>query len=340
MNFFCVQCEETADVQMDSGNSTIEEVYVHWKSNHEDRTVDNSFQFYVAVPNLMCFYCNEIDNYKNLEVHHKQSHSDETFIVVKQNKRMECGLCSYMVDKKLFLMEHFTVKHESVLNDHHFNPVTVTERQLNELLTLKIHEKFECNHCHEIFETEYTYQCHHTINHRELEISFKKFFDEKTVRLICGCCKDQIQNEELLQHLFDHEYSFECSKCTHKTSNLVDAVMHNKEEHNFDSLKYRCTEYVDWLKRIYTQSKLVFGNGLALTMQNLMNTQYDESSNLNCLIDAMLRLKQNEYNAMIDAKNIKTERCGKMIEKIFHRSEHDVNRRFSLFLQVQMIENA
>lgn len=318
MNYFCVYCEDIAAVELYSCNRTIQEVYEHWKLNHEDRAIDKSFQFYVAMP-LLCYYCNEINIYKNLELHHKQNHSDETFIVVKPENRMECGLCSYIVDKKLFLMEHFAVKHESVSNTHHFNPVNVSERQLNELLALKIHEKYECNHCHEVFETDHAFKCHHTINHRDMELSSNKFFDEKTVRLICGCCKEQIQNEDLLQHLFEHEYSFECSKCAHKTVDLVAAVKHNKEAHNFDSLKYRCTEYVDWLKRIHSQSQLIFGNGLVLTMQNLVNTQYDESRNFNCLIDAMLRLKQSEYDGMIehqtnDDENIKTERRGKMLE--------------------------
>lgn len=286
MEYFCCNyCESY------SKNHKVQEVYDHWISSH----IDRPFQFYVTML-LKCYYCNTIDFYKNLKLHHNRSHFENDFIVVKLYNHMECGLCSYVSNNNLLLINHFIENHE-IISD--LNPIVINNSQLCKLLTLKVFKYHECGYCQILFKSSFAFQLHHNMNHTNLKMILTYHANQTPpIKLICGYCNHSIESEMLFQHLIIHQYYFKCSKCPYNTTNLLDAVIHSKKTHNFDSINYRCTEFYDWLNCIYLQMKLLFSNGLTLTMQNLLNTRYDKSNELNYLINTILRFKEIEYDKL------------------------------------------
>lgn len=174
MTFFCVHCTD-ADKLNESTSGSIEDVYGHWLSGHTDLKNTKPFWFYVTGL-VSCFYCEMSCNYVDMMEHHKETHSDKTFVVVAKIDRNQCGLCQYVGNE---MVEHFAAEHDGLLRSGLFNPARLSESLLVNLFGIDIHMKRQCGYCDMIFETLHEIEAHHSITH-ENEFISKEFFDSQS----------------------------------------------------------------------------------------------------------------------------------------------------------------
>lgn len=74
---------------------------------------------------------------------------------------------------------------------------------------------------------------------------------------------------------------------------MLALVTHDKQSHGvMNSFEYRCMQFKNRLIRNYLKTKVVFGNGLVLTKQNLLNTKYDDSKQFDVFIEALIKIKK------------------------------------------------
>lgn len=102
-------------------------------------------------------------------------------------------------------------------------------------------------------------------------------------------------------HIEKHPYQFECSKCPFKSTQLIDLVAHEKDEHRKNSLNYHCMEFGENLKMQFFNAKVIFGNGLVLINHNFKNTIYDDSKQFDAFIERLVDKIKLKYSRMIVA---------------------------------------
>lgn len=113
-------------------------------------------------------------------------------------------------------------------------------------------------------------------------------------------------------HIEKHPTNFECSKCAFKSGqsgHLIDLVAHEKDEHRRNSLNYHCMEFGEALKNQFSNSKVVFGNGLVLTNHNFKNTIYDDSKQFDAFIERLIEKIKMKFSRMAAAKMV-NGKCG------------------------------
>lgn len=102
-------------------------------------------------------------------------------------------------------------------------------------------------------------------------------------------------------HIEKHPYQFECSKCPFKSTELIDLVAHEKDEHRKNSLNYHCMEFGENMKQQFFNAKVIFGNGLVLINHNFKNTIYDDSKQFDAFIERLVDKIKLKYSRMVVA---------------------------------------
>lgn len=120
--------------------------------------------------------------------------------------------------------------------------------------------------------------------------------------MICDHCSCKVDGTKFFNHIVSHRHIFTCSKCVFKTKNVIDLILHEKDDHRINSLNYHCHEFSERLQKYFFNSKVVFGNGLVLTNHNFKNTIYDDSKQFDSFLDLLIEKMKETFYRKVRAK--------------------------------------
>lgn len=271
----------------------VENVHAHWMAQHAPEF--KPFQFY-AVQFVGCYHCDVISTFDGLKGHRKEMHTNKPFIVVDVNDRQKCGICRYANED---MAEHFANEHKSIMQNDGFNPIRLTNEQLSKLLAINIHKKIQCGHCNDAFDSNPELREHWLKNHLMEKSQIHSYFIDQRIQIKPSCCEGQFERNDFVLHFSKHNFSFRCTTCNVKTGNLMEILEHDSQFHieKFKT-KDRLITLSKSLMKIYSEAKVVFGNGLAVKGYNLLRTDYDESNRINEFIKVYEKHEESvEYGA-------------------------------------------
>lgn len=288
MLFYCTFCE-TSDGIKSIGNSTIEGVYEHWKQQH--RPFDSKpFQFYVT-EFVACNYCNVMSTFQGLKQHVVEQHPGKAFVPIKAfEDEKQCALCEYNFDD---LAEHYRTMHSLENQSNVFNPIKLTDENLQNLLRIWVHQKIICEHCNEVFDTREQYRTHHNNEHTKLERNSRAFFDKDSIQLVGDCCHTPIDPSSFYDHLEDHEFALNCKLCPFSSIHPFHFMRHKVEVH--EDQESLADLYHNFLRLRYWRSELIFGNGLILNKFNTQGTDFDYTKNFEAFVSRLVTDKIREF---------------------------------------------
>lgn len=286
--YYCAHCLDTNE-SGESIGGTINDVYSHWQSAH---IINLPFQFSVAQI-AVCHFGDAVGTYRELMKHQQQAHAGERLAIVNYQDRTKCGICLKSVGESI--VDHFDLEHKTIAQADIFNPMRLSEQQLDELLAIDIHKKRQCGHCEAIFETENEMSIHHSIGHEHETKMSKPYNDNRNPFLICGYCQQKIDRTAYFSHIKMHPYVFKCWKCTYHTNDLVTLIIHDRQLHERDTLNYHCAMFADWVRSHFYKSRIVFPNGLALKASNVLGTKFDESKVFEMFLDGMVDVVKSKF---------------------------------------------
>lgn len=294
--FYCAHCLD-ANESGESIGGSIDDVYKHWQTSHIINLPSKSFLFSVAQI-AVCQFGDAVGTYRELLKHQHQSHPNESLAIVCFDDRKKCGICLKSSDS---MIEHFEIEHKTLSRTEVFNPLRMSDKQLDQILSIEVHKKRQCGHCDSIFETDNEIDIHHEIGHEHLEKISKPYVDSRNPFLICAYCQMTVDRDEYLLHVKSHPYVFKCWKCTYQTKDLVDLVFHDKQMHDRDTLDYHCAMFSEWIKSHFEKTKMVFPNGLVVRNYNLFGTTFDDSKLFGVFVDGLVALVKNKYELLNSA---------------------------------------
>lgn len=297
IKYRCVHCQDVN--QWIETFNAIKDVYAHWLSWHTDPSNVKPFQYFV-VEYAACFHCSEAGTCFELIKHHKDCHQTEPFAIVNQCDRKKCALCPYYGTG---IIAHFAVQHRFLLKTQSMRhlrsaniPFRLNNAAVEKHLEKRLHKKLKCGCCNTVFETERELRDHHTKCHKISKMTIKEFYDNNNTHLICNCCHIKIDRNLYLGHVETHAFNFKCYHCKFMSSDMIELVKHDKQAHGLmNSFDYRCMQFKNRLKRDYLKTRVIFGNGLVLTKQNLLTTKYDDSKQFDVFVDTLLKIKKERH---------------------------------------------
>lgn len=277
--------------------SSIERLYKHWTSAHS--AVNNlkkvlPFQFYVSEL-IKCYYCSKIGNYVELRDHHKYNHSLESPLgMVLVNDTKACALCN---SNDTDMVNHFKLVHNIINKAHVYNPICISDKVVNQLLAIKIHKKFMCEHCPSVCQTQDEIAMHYLNAHNGLQMKVSKCISDKSIHIICWYCNILLAGKEFMQHIRRHSNAMKCVECKFKSADINEHVKHAASVHNtIKTIDDICLEFSDQLKRKYFETKILFGNGLVLVKHNLLGTKMNDSRLFGMLIKELMETKKSHQS--------------------------------------------
>lgn len=298
LKYRCVHCHNVKN--WIENFHELKDVYAHWWSSHTDLVDLKPFQYYI-VEFVSCYHCPIIGTHYELVKHHKNEHASMVFAIVSQSNKQQCALCPY---SGTGILAHFQSMHKFVLKTLSVRqlrcidiPFRLNNIQLDAHLNQKLHKKQKCGSCGAVFETERELREHHNKSHKSLKMTIKEFYDNNNVQLICNCCNVKFERHMYLNHVEGRAVGFHCHKCTFDTKDMIELVKHDVNAHGCKgSFDYRCMQFKNRLKRDFLKTRVVFGNGLVVTKQNLLGTKYDDSKQFEVFIDNLIWIKKERYD--------------------------------------------
>lgn len=175
---------------------------------------------------------------------------------------------------------------------------------------------------------------HKCVIFHHISINFynRIFFCIPPIRyVICDYCSSKVDGTKFFNHIEKHTFDFGCSKCDFKTKNVIDLVVHEKDEHHTNALNYHCLEFSERLKQQFFNSKVVFGNGLVLTNHNFKSTIYDDSKQFNAFIDSLIDKLKRSFNQIDKNQNMEPSTRAQSVlsnasDKMKHSQFMDLDR--------------
>lgn len=297
IKYRCAHCQDV-NQWIESFNG-LKDVYSHWLSWHTDSTNLKPFQYFV-VEYVACYHCQFIGTYHELIKHHKQTHQSNQFAIVSQSDSKKCALCPY---HGLGIIAHFDTQHKCVLKTLSVRqlrsaniPFRMDNTILEKHLEKRLHKKQKCGCCNANFDTERELRDHHSKCHKMSKMTIKEFYDNNNSHLICNCCRVRVDRNLYLGHVENHAFNFKCCHCKFSTKDMIQLVKHDKHAHGLmNTFDYRCMQFKNRLKRDYLRTRVIFGNGLVLTKQNLLTTKYDDSKQFDMFVDTLLKIKKERH---------------------------------------------
>lgn len=263
--YACAHCQET-----DTYFSTVDGVLMHWSETHEN---DDHLPFRFCANQLVsCKYCQTLSTFRDLIKHHAQNHQTQTFVAVSPKTANQCSICNYQGEN---IIDHFRCEHSMLSQENILEPVCLTDDTINQLLDINVRKKFKCGRCDAIHETEDDIKDHYLEEHKTLEYERIEFNDNKSVQLIGGCCRSDLDQITFFDHLATHERNFCCPKCSFHTDDSFEFMDHGIEAHEIHN--DACSLDLKFMRSSYWNSKYIFGNGLVLNKYNLIGTSIDDS---------------------------------------------------------------
>lgn len=302
--FYCTYCLDKTETSEPIGG-TIEDTYKHWSSTHLTEVPSKPFQFSVA-ETAVCHQGDAVGTFRELLKHQQQTHPNEPFAIVCHNDGKRCAIC-WKTSKSM--VDHFQSQHQKLLRRDIFNAMQLSDAKLCDLLQIDIYKRRQCGHCKNVFETEEAIEAHHAAEHNSKEQSFKPYTGNEDAYLICDYCHMKFNRDEYFEHFKSHPYIFKCWKCLYQSTDLSDLVLHDKYEHELETLDYHCSMFPDWIRSHFAESKMVFPNGLVARNYNLIGTKFDDSNVFEMLVHGLVELTKIKFALLVDVKesSVKTE---------------------------------
>lgn len=140
--------------------------------------------------------------------------------------------------------------------------------------------------------------------------------------VICDFCSCKVDGTKFFNHIEKHRFDFACSKCDFKTENMVDLVVHEKDDHRINSLNFQCLEFSERLKQQFFNSKVVFGNGLVLTNHNFKSTIYDDSKQFQTFIESLIDKLKRTFNRIVQNNDVSSSRGQSVVSNSSEKATH------------------
>lgn len=302
--FHCLHCHGKTGKENEF--RSVQDVYNHWTYTHNDDMNTRPFHYYMTEYGG-CHHCDYIASYYELMKHHKEKHLPEPFVIIDMSNYQKCALCSYIGTD---VPKHFAVHRIYAKNfrKRHiarmWSPICMTDETYDERWLKKLHRKFKCNECGAIIETDFLLRHHFITFHKTptaiptARYNAKDCFDLSRYYL-CGCCNKKVEIDAFMEHMKNHIFQFPCAKCPFTFTDLVDLIVHDYTNHDMDNtLHTRIIQYSNHLQKYYYSTRMIHGNGLVLTKQNLLSTKYDDWSEFSDYIESMVRFFKFRYRKL------------------------------------------
>lgn len=218
---------------------SIDELKSHFSNKHASERC-----LFYAVEIGCCFYCDKIDTYARLKNHQNFRHNGKIFVVVDAQNRSACGICHNSFPP-IEMEQHFRKAHDPAYLVGIFNPVCITQHEVEQLLNIRICEnrasvteiqKYICGHCNaELYPSK---------------ASFKSHFESTT-------------------------FKFQCSRCELIADNFENLIAHETSQHSIDVREKHFIDFKARLQKYYYRTRLIFTNGLVLFNHNVLSTSFD-----------------------------------------------------------------
>lgn len=288
--YCCVHCQEKNNHS--ALFNSIEDVYGHWLTTHTDMPNVLPFRFYVMEP-MVCYHCGLISTFLGLKAHFATKHPNESIALHHHSNRKKCAICPYIGD---LMTQHFENEHKLIVQSDVFNPICLTEECLNRLMAVNIHKKTKCIQCDDTFETDPELRAHLTRSHPTVKQDSQNRFSDQNVVVYVDCCQVKLTPINYLNHFLYHIMNFNCSSCSFSAQTISDIVCHEAHMHNrIDTVMERCAMYLDLAQLHHLRTKILFGNGLVLINQNLLNTHFDDSRQCETLLKQMIDSEKGKF---------------------------------------------
>lgn len=275
---------------------SLNDVHHHWIQHHTDRMKTLPFNYYMT-EYATCFHCNFVGAYYELMAHNKEHHNTSPFVITDVINEMKCALCPYIGNG---IVQHFA-SHRIYAKNYYqrhiarmWSPICITDETYDDRYNDRYHHKYKCADCGNIAETEFLLRRHFLLVHHNpavaTKLNAKDFFDP-TRQYLCGCCQMRIAFEDFLEHIQNHVFEFSCTSCPFTFNDMVDLIVHDRTDHDIDnSMTSRIDQYTNRMQKYFYNTRMIHGNGLVLTKQNLLSTKYDDRSQFMNFVQKMARL--------------------------------------------------
>lgn len=289
--YYCAHChhEYNGSHQYD----TVDKVYEHWQQRHNNE--ENFLPFrYHAVDMVTCYHCDFIGVYQGVKDHHAAEHPDKPFIVVSLSDADKCALCAFIT---VDMVAHFAERHKISVHANDFNPTAMTDRCLEELLHTNHCMRFKCSGCSRYFNAESQVLSHIEQHHPGSAVYSSPVQYRDIQSIIMPCCdQTEIQYNNLLKHIRSHEREYKCPECEFTVNNMFEVYEHYNASHSAMPPMDLAAHVKQLLEADYLATRVIFGTGLVVTKQNLLNTRYDDSHEFDEFLDSFIQIKQELVN--------------------------------------------
>lgn len=296
-DLFVFTCDDTR-CQTNFYTNTLDEVFSHWKSAHEE--LRRPFRF-MAVGKGMCAYCNKFESFQQLQCHHKYRHNSEIMVILDKENKSKCGLCHQSFSFSEMVV-HFKNHHDPSLMVGITNPICLSEGEISEILKINSTSNglIEWN----------------SALHGPNEM---KYFQ-------CGHCNEtkSFSETSLIEHIEADIFQYGCSlgskMCPTVCHSISDIARHEETEHHLKNAHTKHLLALDGrLERYYLRTRVIFKSGLTLFKNNLLCSKYDDREEFRKFKERFIKQKSDECKIFI--KNGE-----KLSEK--HRRELSIQRSY------------
>lgn len=306
--YHCLHCQ--LKLAQHNQFETFKQVYSHWEREHNNQLRTLPFYFYTTEYGN-CAYCDHVGTYWELEKHQSKKHPSFPLAITDIINCEKCALCSY-IGKDVpahsqvhrIYRKNFSRRHIARMT----NPLSYTDETYDERLLLRIHQKHRCLECGLAFDTAFLQRQHFLFRHQQsaqslLKCNAKIFYDNSR-HMICGCCCAQIPWNGFFEHIKTVTFEYPCEKCSFTFLDLVDLIVHDRTDHNINNSTFmRTSQLSNRLKKYYQSTRIVHGNGLVITRQNILSTKFDDWPEFSDYIEGLIetvksRLKEMKFFEM------------------------------------------
>lgn len=312
--FHCFHC------QLKLGNlnqfKTLKQVYTHWENEHINQLLTLPFYFYTTEYGN-CVYCDHVGTYWELQKHSATKHPRCPLAITDIINYRKCALCSYIGDdipKHSHVHRNYRKNFSSRHLSRMTNPLTYTDETYDERLSLRIHKKHRCLECGAAFDTSLLQRQHFLYKHpksaKTLLKCNAKIFHDNSRQMICGCCCIRIPWNTFREHIKTVKLEFPCEQCSYTFTDITHLIIHDRINHNINNSTFlRTSQLSNRLKKYYLSTRIVHGNGLVITRQNIISTKFNDWPEYSAYIDELVedvksRLKNMNFMEMSQTADI------------------------------------
>lgn len=237
--FYCQIIAESKNMSMLPFDS-IDELKSHFSSKHASER-----RLFYAVGIACCFYCDKIDTYPRLKNHQSFRHNGKMFVVVDAQNRSECGICHKSYPPNV-MEQHFRNVHDPTYLVGIFNPVCITQYEIEQLFNIRTCENVEKS-------------------------------VTKLQKFICGHCNAELHptKSSFKNHFENTTFKFQCSRCEFIADDFENLIDHETNQHSIDVREKHLIALKARLKKYYYRTRLIFTNDLVLFNHNVLSTSFD-----------------------------------------------------------------